>query len=173
MIISINNIYKKLLQEYSAQNWWPTISNNQKFEIVIGAILTQNTSWKNVEKAILNLKKHNLISPKAIIKTPKTKLAELIRSSGYYNQKAERLKSISKFFIENKSPAREQLLNIKGVGPETADSILLYAYQKPVFVIDSYTRRIFSRIGLCSKDEPYDSLQKLFISSLPKLCFKS
>ena len=141
--------------------------DNQKFEIIIGAILTQNTSWSNVEKAIYNLNKNNLINAEKILKADKKKICSLIRCAGYYNQKAERLKIISKFFLENKNPSREQLLNVKGIGPETADSIMLYAYGKNYFVVDAYTKRIFSRLGIID-DLFYDSVQKVFENSLDK-----
>ena len=160
-------IYKELHKTYGLQNWWQTTTANKQFEIIIGAILCQNTAWKNVEKAIANLKKANLIDAKKILKTNKSKIAKLIKPAGYYNQKAERLKIISKFYLENKNPTREQLLNVKGVGPETADSILLYAYGKPTFVVDAYTKRIFSRIGLV-KTEDYHEVQDFFHANLEK-----
>ena len=162
----IKKIYKILYKTYGSQNWWPVTTQNKQFEIIIGTILTQNTSWKNVEKAILNLKQENLIEPNKILKIKTQKLAELIRPSGYFNQKSERLKLISKFYIENKNPAREKLLEVKGVGPETADSILLYAFNKPSFVIDLYTKRIFSRIGLCKESDSYETIQNLFMNNL-------
>jgi endonuclease-3 related protein len=163
----LTKIYNILLKTYSHQKWWPVTSKNKQFEIILGAILTQNTSWKNVEKAIANLKKENTINPDKILKLNKSKLAKLIKSSGYYNQKAGRLKLISKFYLENKNPTREQLLEVKGIGNETADSILLYAYNKPFFVVDLYTKRIFSRLGLIKTDN-YKEIQELFMKSLPK-----
>ncbi len=159
-------VYNKLLEYFGRQNWWPTISKNRRFEIIVGAILTQNTSWRNVEKAIKNLNDANLISAKKLSKVNTKKLASLIKSAGYYNQKAERLKIIAKFLLKNKNPTREELLDVKGIGPETADSILLYAFNKPVFVIDAYTKRIMQRLGY--KQESYEELQRLFESSLPK-----
>jgi endonuclease-3 related protein len=179
----LNEIYKKLHKSYGKQKWWPTtlegefhpkyhgrgvLSDRQRFEIIVGAILTQNTSWKNVEKAIVNLNRKNLLGINKIKKTNKKILAKLIKPSGYFNQKAERLKIIADFFSKNNNPTREQLLEVKGIGPETADSILLYAYNKPVFVIDAYTKRIFSRIGMCSGKCGYDELQNIFHKSLPK-----
>jgi len=138
-------------------------------------ILTQNTSWKNVEKALNNLRDADIISPEKILQSNKNRLAKLIRPSGYYNQKAERLKIVAGFFLENThlenmpvSSLREKLLSVNGIGPETADSIILYAFRKPVFVIDTYTKRIFSRLGLCSKDIDYHSLQDLFHANLEK-----
>lgn len=173
----LQNIYNTLLKEFKEQGWWPlTVNNisthhagppktkNQKFEIIIGAILTQNTNWKNVEKALHNLSKNKLIDPKKIININKDKLAQLIRPAGYYNQKAERLKIIANFFLKNQNPSRKQLLEVKGIGPETADSILLYAYQKPFFVIDAYTKRIFERLGF--KTKSYDEWQNLFTNNL-------
>ena len=178
----MEKIYKRLLKAYGRQKWWPTtmehdihptyhgkkISEKQRFEIVVGAILTQNTSWKNVEKAIVNLNKARLLSIGKIKKANKKILAKLIKPSGYFNQKAEKLKIAAEFFSKNKNPTREQLLEVKGIGPETADSILLYAYSKPVFVVDAYTKRIFSRIGICSGKCSYDELQEIFHISLPK-----
>lgn len=166
----VNNIqktYNILSDRFGKQNWWPTTTENRQFEIIIGAILTQNTAWKNAEKAIANLKKANLVDAKKILKTKKEKLAQLIRPAGYYSQKAERLKIIAKFYLENKNPAREQLLNVKGVGPETADSILLYAYSRPFFVVDAYTKRIFSRLGLI-KTRDYHEVQDFFHANLEK-----
>ena len=177
---SILLVYKQLLSKFGPQGWWPlTIkgnhskhhvgkpkTTNHQFEIIIGAILTQNTNWKNVEKALYSLSKNNLIDVNKIKKIKKEKLAELIKSAGYYNQKAERLILISEFISKNPSPTREQLLNVKGIGPETADSILLYAYNKPFFVIDAYTKRIFQRLG--HKADNYEEWQKLFTNNLPK-----
>ena len=135
----------------------------------MGAILTQNTSWKNVEKAINSLKENNLSSPKKILDAPIDMLAETIKSSGYYNQKAKKLKKFAKFFLENenKTPSRDSLLEIWGIGKETADSILLYAYKQPYFVIDNYTKRIFNKF-LNLNIEPYDEWQNLFHKSLQK-----
>lgn len=162
------NIYKTLNKKFGNSHWWPVISKNKRFEIILGAILTQNTSWGNVEKAIENLNKNNLISVEKIRKIDQKKLAKLIRSSGYYNQKAETLKLIAKFLSKNKNPTREQLLSLKRIGPETADSILLYAFNKPVFVIDVYTKRLFSRLGVCREDVSYSDLQDLFMKNLKK-----
>ncbi len=163
-------VYDILFKEYGPQYWWPC-SSNEKFEIIIGAILTQNTSWNNVAKAINNLKEADLIASDKILKVDITKLKELIRPAGYYNQKAERLKIIAEFFKDNKNITRESLLKIKGIGPETADSILLYAYNKPYFVIDAYTKRIFNRLGLVNTED-YEELQQIFSNTLdsnPKL----
>lgn len=170
--MNLLNIYHQLLNKYGRQGWWPTISKNEKekqFEIIVGSILTQNTSWTNVEKAILSLKQSNLLNPEKILKIEKKKLARLIKSSGYYNQKAERLKIISEFFLKskktNKIPNREELLKVKGIGQETADSILLYAYNKPYFVVDAYTKRLLSCFNIKFKD--YEQYQNFFHKNLP------
>ena len=177
----IHSIYKTLIDYYGHQGWWPInnkYSENHKhekkspkhqFEISVGAILTQNTAWTNVEKALAELKKQNLLSKKAIHQTTTNKLAQTIKSSGYHNQKARKLKEFVKQITTK--PTREQLLSIWGIGRETADSILLYAYNEPIFVIDAYTKRIFSRLGLFNKDPKnitYDELQQLFHNNLPK-----
>lgn len=189
----IKTIYEKLLKYFGPQNWWPVtnqggikptyekrdrLTERQKFEIGIGAILTQNTAWKNVEIAIENLNKENLIDIRKLKKIDKKKLARLIKSAGYYNQKAIKLKTFAKYIAENYKgnlkeffrkdveKLREELLTIKGIGAETADSIILYAAQKPIFVIDAYTKRIFNRIGY--KEETYEELQNLFMENLEK-----
>ena len=159
------NLYKTLLKAYGRRGWWPTTSDNKRFEIILGAILTQNTSWKQVEKAIANLKNNDLISQEAIKKVSLRRLASLIKPSGYFNQKAKRLKIINQFLEKNKNPTRDQLLEVNGIGPETADSILLYAFNQPSFVIDTYTKRIMQRIGY--KEESYGGLQALFQDNLP------
>ncbi len=178
----IKKIFEILLSSYGCQKWWPTTleggihpsyhgkkhSEKQKFEIAVGAILTQNTAWKNVEKAIEGLNKKGMLEIEKLKKAKTENLAEIIRPSGYFNQKAERLKIIADFFSKNKNPSRNELLGVKGIGPETADSILLYALEKPFFVVDAYTKRIFSRIGLCRQDAGYDEVQAMFHSALPK-----
>lgn len=181
-------IYSALLKKYGNQGWWPLskgglytkhhngnpVSDNDKFEIMAGAVLTQNTSWSNVEKAIFNLNKAKLLSAEKIKKAPLEKIALLIKPAGYYNQKAARLKIIADYFLKNKDvfnkPAKElraELLKVKGIGPETADSIVLYAFEKPSFVIDAYTRRIFSRLKLCDEKDKYENIQKSFEDKLP------
>ena len=166
--------YRRLFSRFGEQHWWPAAT---PFEVIVGAILTQNTSWKNVEKAIANLKKEKLLSAGKLAKTRKPRLAALIRSSGYFNQKAERLQIFSRYLLENYGGSlkrffarphpliRQELLGIKGIGPETADSILLYAGQKPVFMIDLYTQRVMERLGL-HDDLSYDGLQSYFHASL-------
>lgn len=156
-------IYELLFERFGKQEWWPTQSSNKQFEVCVGAILTQNTSWTNVEKAIKNLEENNLLGKEAIKKVDIKKLAKLIKSAGYFNQKAKKLKEFANF---NGEINRENLLNIWGIGPETADSILLYAFNEPVFVIDAYTKRIFSRAGYGEKD--YRELQEMFMKNLPE-----
>ncbi len=172
---SLYPIYKKLLNEFGTQHWWPA---KTKFEVIIGAILTQNTSWQNVEKAILNLKRKKLLNPKNIRDVDIATLAGHIKPSGYYNIKAKRIKNFVNWFHINfdssisrmsKAPLydlRKGLLSVNGIGPETADSILLYAVQKPVFVVDAYTRRIFFRHKLISQDASYEQIQSFFQNSL-------
>jgi endonuclease-3 related protein len=169
-------IYNTLYRAFGPQHWWP---GDTPFEIAVGAILTQNTNWTNVEKAIGNLKKANLLNADALYKMPHKKLALFIRPAGYFNIKAKRLKEFLTFFlnhyngsirqmrIEGTQTLREKLLNINGIGPETADSILLYALEKPVFVIDAYTKRILQRHNLVSEKATYQELQELFHRSLP------
>ena len=163
---SINEIFDELEEKYGKQNWWPCISNNRRFEIIIGAILTQNTSWTNVEKAIKNLEKFNFLRKDAIKQLNEEELGELIRSSGYYKQKAKKIK----VFVNFKGKInRENLLNLWGIGPETADSILAYAYNQKIFVVDTYTKRIFSRLGL--KENKYDEIQDLVHHTLSSKYF--
>jgi len=165
-------IHDLLLAAYGAQHWWPADS---PFEVMLGAILTQNTNWKNVEKAIANLKHAGALDAQAILDMDDARLRELIRPSGFFNQKAERLKLFCAFYVEQgkeeglrqRPDARAALLALKGIGPETADSILLYALEIPVFVIDAYTRRIFSRLGLISSAADYATTQALFMQHLP------
>lgn len=173
----IRNFYRDLFDRYGPQGWWPGKSG---IECILGAILTQNTSWKNVEKAIDNLKRDNLISIESLNLLTTDELARLIRSSGYYNQKAVKIKtfirfviqeysgSLEKMFAEPSSELRKKLLGIKGIGPETADSIMLYAGGIPVFVVDTYTYRILSRHGLVPENTSYEEIQELFMDSLEK-----
>ena len=172
----ILKFYQKLYRHFGPQHWWP---GETPFEVMVGAILTQNTAWKNVERAIENLKKENALSPEEINKMNIEKLAQLIKPSGFYNLKAKRLKSFIERFMEDfngdiqgmkkleKGRLREWLLSIPGIGRETADSIILYAVEKPIFVIDAYTRRILSRHGLIKGDENYDEIQEIFHKNLP------
>jgi len=162
----LKQIYKKLYDHFGPQHWWP---GDSMFEVVIGAILTQSANWKNVEKAIANLKKAKCLNAKAILKIKKSKLKTMIKPSGYFNAKAKKLKAISKYLIENKMKcgAREELLKVYGVGPETADSILLYAFNRPSFVVDAYTIRIGQRLKLF-KTSKYHEVKEFFESNLPK-----
>jgi endonuclease-3 related protein len=184
--MDILKIYNVLLKSYGPQGWWPLSkgklntrhhngppkNNHDRWEVIAGSYLTQNTSWKSVEKAIENLNRKNLLDIEKIKKADAKKIGECIRPAGYYNQKAERLKIAAEYFsrhFKNKTiPSREELLKLKGIGPETADSILLYAFGQPYFVVDAYTRRIFSRLGFFKQDEKYDLIQDLFMKKLPK-----
>jgi len=174
---SLLDIYKLLYKRFGPRHWWP---GDTKLEIIIGAILTQNTAWSNVEKAISNLKKSDLLKVKRLSQVSRKRLARLIKPSGYYNIKSQRVKEflgflnsrydgkIEKMFRTKTSKLREELLNVKGIGPETADSILLYAGQKPVFVIDSYTKRVFSRHRYIHEDASYEEAQEFFVKNLPR-----
>jgi endonuclease III related protein len=171
----LRRIFTSLYMALGPQDWWP---GDSPFEVAVGAILTQNTNWSNVEKAIQNLKKQHALSDKVIHEMPLKKLAELIRPAGYYNIKAQRLKSFINFLIngyhgsmkkmknEELHLMREKLLAVNGIGPETADSILLYALEKPVFVIDAYTKRVLSRHRILDEGKSYDEFQSLFHDSL-------
>lgn len=174
---NFQRIFKLLYQFYGPRHWWPA---RTRLEVIVGAILTQNTAWQNVEKAIRNFKKKRKLSANELFKIEVEKLASLIRSSGYYNQKAMRLKnfihflfnhyqgSLDKMFKEEKNFLRQKLLNIKGLGEETVDSILLYAGKIPIFVVDAYTRRIFSRHGLIEEKDTYGDIQKRVMKNLKK-----
>ncbi len=171
----IREFYHVLYQTYGPQNWWPAES---KFECIIGTILTQNTSWNNAEKAISNLKNCINLTIEGIDSLSHERLSGLIRPAGYFNIKSKRIKNFIRFLVEEFSgnidrmfetetrDLREKLLGISGIGPETADSILLYAGEKPVFVIDSYTYRIMSRHMIIPEDSVYPEMQELFMKSL-------
>jgi len=168
-------IYNSLYDYFGPLNWWP---GDSPFEIMVGAILTQNTAWSNVEKAINNLKKEYLLDPQKLYHINQEELTQFIKPSGYYNIKAQRLKNFITFFIEEHNGSvekmfsddgeelRRKLLKVNGIGPETADSILLYAGGKPFFVVDAYTKRIFSRHRLISEDATYHQIQEFFIQNL-------
>jgi len=168
--------YEALFQAHGEQHWWP---GRAPFEVIVGALLVQNTNWVNAARAIANLRQANLLTPSAIESVPQAKLARLIRSSGYFRQKARKLKafvnflrkehrgSLAAMFRAPTAKLREQLLAVHGVGPETADSILLYAGDHPVFVVDAYTRRILQRHGLATGKESYEEIRELFEKSLP------
>jgi len=187
-MMTVNKIYKILLKYHGPQGWWPLVdeaslqsvysgdisfSNNKCFEIAIGAILTQGVSWKNVEKSLALLKHDGLLYPGRMYDIPLEELAMRIRSTGYYNQKAKKLKNFLEWFRQydfdfnpllsmELTGLRDELLSINGVGPETADSILLYGMSRKVFVVDAYTKRIFKRIGILSGDENYEEVQSIF-----------
>ncbi len=172
---TIQEIYKLLFERFGRQHWWP---GETKDEIIAGAILTQNTNWQNVEKAIANLKKASVMSLEKLYQIEQTELAQLIKPAGYYNIKAKRLKAFLKWLFERHNGSlseiesmhienlREELLGINGVGRETADSILLYAFGKPVFVVDAYTYRIATRHLLIEPQCGYEELRSLFEDNL-------
>jgi endonuclease-3 related protein len=168
--------YDALFNAHGRQHWWP---GKTPFEIIVGTILVQNTNWVNAARAIAKLRQANLLTPSAIERASRSTLARLVRSSGYFRQKAIKLKAFVKFLrIEHRgsldamfrtptATLRDQLLRVHGIGPETADSILLYAGNHPVFVVDAYTRRILQRHGLATGKESYEGLRGLFEKSLP------
>ncbi len=171
----IEEIHTRLFDHFGPQHWWP---GETPFEVMLGAVLTQNTSWRNVSMVIEALRQDGLLSFAALESLPIEVLAEKIRSSGYYNQKAKRLKglfaairedsgSLETFFDQGTETLREKLLAVKGIGPETADSITLYAAGKPVFVVDAYTYRILLRHDLIAEDAGYEEIQELFLGKLP------
>ena len=169
------SIYRRLFAAFGPQGWWP---GETPFEVIVGAILTQSAAWTNVEKAISNLKEASLLTPSSLLKVSQPELAILIHSCGYYNMKAKKLLSfvkwldsrfggsLEKMFVQDDRSLRLELLKIYGIGEETADSILLYAGNKPVFVIDAYTRRIIGRLGLPVSGPQYGDYQRLFIRHL-------
>ncbi|MFH1520004.1 MAG: hypothetical protein ABIE75_05510 [Candidatus Omnitrophota bacterium] len=173
--VILEEIHQRLFSRFGPQHWWP---GETPFEVIVGAILTQNTNWGNVEKAIKNLKKKNLLKPRKIKEISEKRLARLIRPSGYFNIKARRLKnfvgflfkeyrgSLKNMFEEDYLKLRAKLLRVKGIGLETADSILLYAGGKPIFVVDAYTKRILSRHNLIEDKASYSEIQNLFMDSL-------
>ena len=172
---SLEIIYETLYSTYGPRSWWPA---DTPFEVMLGAILTQNTAWTNVEKALAGLKEICELTPKDILSLPLDRLQAAIRFSGYFRQKADRLRGFSRYLMDRyggdlatlepvpTAVLREELLALNGIGPETADSILLYALDRPVFVVDAYTVRLFSRLGLCIEKGKYDDVQALFMSSL-------
>jgi endonuclease III related protein len=175
MVQRLKTIYNQLLACYGPQHWWP---GETQFEIMVGAILTQSAAWSNVEKAIRNLKGSGNLSPSAIRHLPLDQLAKLVYPSGYYNAKSRKLKALSEWLggygddlsrLDSRPTGelRQELLNVYGIGQETADAILLYALRRTVFVIDAYTRRLFSRLGIKPDRDNYDGWQKLFMDNLP------
>ncbi len=172
----LHSVYQALRKAFGHQHWWP---GETPFEVIVGAILTQNTAWTNVEKAIINLKENGKLNPESLRRIAERGLAKLIRPAGYFNVKANRLKHFIRFLYseyqgrverlraERGDALRQKLLAVKGIGPETADSILLYAAQKPYFVIDAYTKRVFARHRLLPRRHSYDAWQRLFQKALP------
>ena len=169
-------IYKQLLARFGGRGWWP-MSNGfspPEWEVCVGAILTQNTNWRNVEKALENLKAGKVLTPVDMVSTDLPELERMVRPSGYYRQKAAKLRMFADFVLGfggfmrfSKKVTREQLLGVRGLGPETVDSILLYALGRPVFVIDAYTKRVFTRLGFDDK-KGYDEWRHFFESNLPE-----
>ncbi|HEV2287642.1 MAG TPA: hypothetical protein VGR81_01675 [Candidatus Acidoferrales bacterium] len=174
---SLRQYYDALFRRLGPQSWWPA---KTPFEVIVGAILTQNTSWSNVERAIANLRRERLLTPRSLERVPLLRLAILIRPSGYFRQKARKLKAFVRFLRKDYSGSlarmfqtptlelREKLLVVHGIGPETADSILLYAGQKHVFVVDAYTKRILSRHGWVPEDATYEEMRGLIESEFPR-----
>lgn len=174
---SLLEIYHTLYDAYGPRHWWPA---DTPFEVCVGAILTQNTSWGNVEKAIANLKEEGLLSPEALYNVTVDRLSAAIRPAGYFNVKSVRLKDFVKYLRERHGGSlermfagdwrelREELLRVRGIGPETCDSILLYAGGKPTFVVDAYTKRLFAALGILDPLAGYDEVRNLFMSNLPQ-----
>jgi len=172
----LKTVYQQLMDCYGPQHWWPA---DEPFEVMVGAVLTQSAAWTNVEKAIVNLKAAEALSPKALRHLTLTEIATLIHPSGYYNVKARKLKALAHWlgeccgdnldtlFTSSADQLYQKLLSVWGIGQETADSIILYVASKPVFVIDAYTRRIIDRIGLAPAGNSYTSYQALFTDNLP------
>jgi endonuclease-3 related protein len=195
--MTLVELYYKLLNAYGHQGWWPLISYpgvnpttsgsltgyhptqydlpqtaEQRFEICVGAILTQNTAWLNVEKALLNLWHQNALSAEAILALDIERLKEAIRPSGYFNVKAKKLLCFSHKWLEHdmakQTPSRKTLLNIWGIGPETADSMRLYAFNQPEMMVDAYTKRILANLGYCSPDISYEDMKQFLVENLPE-----
>lgn len=169
-------MYDRLLERQGHSAWWP---GESALEVCLGAILTQNTAWTNVERALAALKREGLLSYEALRSLPEARLAELIRPSGTYRVKAARVRAFLDFLAleydgrveamagEEPRALRRKLLSVAGIGPETADAIALYAAGRPLFVVDAYTRRVFARLGLLDGREPYDDVQRVFMDGLP------
>lgn len=188
MAEDLNIVYKLLLKNYGRQGWWPIINpvsgkseycinapgnESEIFEIAIGAILTQNVAWLNVEKALFALKKKKLLEPSKLYKAKHDLIAQCIVPSGYYNQKTKKIKNFLSWFKEYQflfeslvdmktDTIREELLSINGIGPETADSIILYGLRRKVFVVDAYSKRIFSRLGIININQGYEEVRNIF-----------
>ncbi len=167
--------YQHLLDTFGEQQWWPA---ETAFEVLVGAVLTQNAAWRNVEQALERLAEQSLLTPEAILSAPSDVLRDCLRPSGYYNVKAQRLTAACQAWVElggeegvqqmETAELRERLLAVKGLGPESVDDILLYGLDRPVFVVDAYTRRIFSRVGAIAESINYEDLQDYFHAGLPK-----
>ena len=187
MSLTPGKIYNLLLNHFGNQDWWPVDKDYHKgndsdprFEIIVGAILTQNTAWGNVEKALANLKANNSLTVGKVVQTDLENLKTMIQPSGFFNQKAKRLKiltsylhknyedDLDKFFNRDLQEIRSELLSLNGIGPETADSILLYAGNHPIFVVDAYTKRICKRLPVKINEESYDEIQQYFERELNK-----
>jgi endonuclease-3 related protein len=176
IVMRLTEIYDRLFATYGPQKWWP---GESPFEVLVGAVLVQNTAWKNVERAIANLREHGLMTPKKLYGLPPEELAEFIRSAGYFRLKAQRLRNLLQLIVEKYDGAlealfdqdvdllRRELLTVKGVGPETADSIVLYAAGLPSFVVDTYTHRVLARHGWIEPEADYHQIKELFESQLP------
>ncbi|OIZ99612.1 endonuclease [Rickettsiella grylli] len=172
---SLMDIYESLRTMYGRQLWWPAES---PFEVMVGALLTQNTNWSNVEKAFIHLKKQSNLSANAILRLPTSVLESCLKPSGYFRIKTRRLQNYCRWYLKqggyngldqrSTSTLREELLSVQGIGPETADDILLYAFNRPVFVIDAYTRRLLQRLNRIQGHEDYKYCQKIFETQLPK-----
>jgi endonuclease III related protein len=174
---TLRNYFETLREHFGPQHWWP---GETPFEVMVGAILTQNTAWSNVDKAIRNLKTYNLLDPHKLHELDQDTLALAIKPAGYFNVKARRLKSFIEWFVTKYAAdvealrrvpphrLREELLEVKGIGPETADSILLYALGVPSFVVDAYTWRVLTRHGLLGEEASYDDMKELFEKRLPQ-----
>ena len=170
-------IYHRLYAAYGPQHWWP---GEGPFEVIVGAILTQQVGWRNVELAIAGLKTAGLMDPESLARAPLEQIAQIIRPTGYYNQKAKKLKAfldflnarynadLNKLFSLPVDKLRAELLSVRGIGEETADSIILYAAEKPSFVVDAYTRRILTRLGVINGEESYGEIRELFMKNLPE-----
>lgn len=175
--LTLRRYYRRLEEHFGPQHWWPA---RTRFEIILGALLTQNTNWQNVEKALANLRPAGLLSPIKLTSLPSARLARLLRPSGYFRQKTRTVRgflahlkaryagSLARLFQQPTEDLREELLLLPGIGEETADSILLYADGRPVFVIDSYTRRVLARHGLAPPRTSYGQLQDFFHRHLPR-----
>lgn len=185
MAVSVQRFYRLLLERYGPQGWWPVtdpgqraptyrtrakLSARQRFEVCVGAVLTQNTAWRNVVPALARLQTLGAHSPRRLLALHPARLRAAVRPAGYYNQKARYLRNLARLLLALRGapPSREQLLSVQGVGPETADSILLYAYQRPVFVVDAYTRRIGAALRWFGARAPYRAIQRFFSARLPK-----